>query len=384
MKIVVAGGGLVGLTAGAVLRHDGHEVTVLEQASEIRAAGAGIGLWANALAVLDTLSIGPAVREMGSTIETWFYDARGSRVRAPGFTDADHTFSLVPRAPLNTLLAEAIGRDRIRLDARVVGYAEHSDRVDVHLATGETLPADLLIGADGVYSMVRAAMLPDTAAREHAGHHAWRAVIPTGDASREDTVLTVGANRTRGGHSHLGADSTMWMINQFDCAPLSGTKREQALARVGDLNASGWQDDLVRMIERTPEDAIIHNQIMFVPPLPHWTSERVALIGDAAHGLSPHIAAGGTLGIEDVGVLRRGLAGETDLAMALAGYAKERMPRFDQVHAHADEVEQAADAARFAERYAAFSHWMLTTAPSVASPSSVRCVDRGTGHRSRR
>jgi 2-polyprenyl-6-methoxyphenol hydroxylase-like FAD-dependent oxidoreductase len=363
MKIIVAGGGLVGLTTGAVLRHDGHDVTVLEQSPEIRAAGAGIGLWANALAVLDTVSVGSVVREMGSTIETWFYDPRGSRVRAPGFTDADHTFSLVPRAPLNTLLAEAIGRERIRLGARVAGYVEHPDRVDVDLATGETLSADLLIGADGVYSKVRAGLLPGTAAEEHAGHHAWRAVIPAGDTPSEDTVLTIGGNRTRGGHSHLGADSTMWMINQFDSAPLTGTKREQALARVGDLNESGWHDDLVAMIERTPEDVIIHNQIMYVPTLPRWTSDRVALIGDAAHGLSPHIAAGGTLGIEDIGVLRQSLATEADLAKALTGYAEQRLPRFDQVHAHADNVEQAADAAEFAERYAAFSHWMLTTAP---------------------
>jgi salicylate hydroxylase len=363
VKIIVAGGGLVGLTAGAVLRRDGHDVTVLEQAPEIRAAGAGIGLWANALEVLDTLSIGPAVREAGSTIETWFFDPNGQGVRAPGFTDADHTFSLLPRDRLNTLLAEVIGHDGIRLDARIVGYTELSERVDVHLSTDETLPADLLLGADGVHSMVREQMLPGFPAREHVGHHAWRAIVPAGDEARADTVLTIGDHRSRGGYSHIGADRTMWMINQFDAGTLTGTKREQALARVGDLNANGWQDDLVEMIERTAEDVIIHNQIMIVPPLPHWTTARVGLLGDAAHGLSPHIAAGGTLGIEDVGVLRRCLAEHGAADAALTAYAEQRMPRFGQVHAHADEVEQASDAAEFAARYASFSHWMLATAP---------------------
>jgi 2-polyprenyl-6-methoxyphenol hydroxylase-like FAD-dependent oxidoreductase len=364
MKIVVAGGGLVGLTAAAVLGQDGHDVTVLEQAPEIRAAGAGIGLWANALRVLDTLDIGPTVRGMGSTIRTWFYDPRGERMRAPGFDDADLTFSLVPRAPLNTLLADVIGRDRIRLGARVVGFEEHPDRVDVELSDATTLSADLLLGADGVHSPVRTRLLPGTDAREHEGHHAWRAVIPSpGDEQREDTVLTIGERRTRGGYSHVGAGATMWMINQFDAGPLTGSTRDQALARVGALNANGWQDDLVRMIEQTPDEVIIHNQILYVPRLPRWTGGRVALVGDAAHGLSPHIAAGGTLGIEDVGVLRRCLAEGADLAGALDRYAEQRMPRFEQVHAHADEVEAAADAAQFAESYVAFSHWMLTTAP---------------------
>ena len=363
MRVAVAGGGLVGLTAGAVLARDGHDVTVFESASEIRAAGAGIGLWANALAVLDDLGVGQDVRDLGSVIQTWFYGPTGEKLRAPGFSEDDLTFTLVPRAPLNTLLADVIGAGGIRVDARVVGYEENADGVDVHLSSGESVPTDLLLGADGVYSKVRAQMMPNAHAREHVGHHAWRAVIPVETLERPGTVLTIGDNRTRGGYSRIGPDHAMWMINQFDAGELSGSKREQALARVGDLNSNGWQDELVAMIEATPEHVIIHNQIMFVPRLARWTTDHVALVGDAAHGLSPHIAAGGTLGIEDVGVLRRCLASTDGLSAALSAYADLRRPRFDEVHAHADAVEQAVDAAAFAERYVAFSHWMLTTAP---------------------
>lgn len=119
------------------------------------------------------------------------------------------------------------------------------------------------------------------------------------------------------------------------------------------------------MIAGTPEEDILENRIMFVPPLPHWTSARVALIGDAAHGLSPHISAGGTLGIEDAGVLRDCLAHESDMAKALARYEAARTTRFDGVRDHAAAVERASDAAEFAHRYATFSHWMLTTAPAT-------------------
>ncbi|WHT23595.1 FAD-dependent monooxygenase [Crossiella sp. CA-258035] len=119
------------------------------------------------------------------------------------------------------------------------------------------------------------------------------------------------------------------------------------------------------MIAATPEEAILENQVVCVPELPRWTTGRVALIGDAAHGLSPHIAAGGTLGIEDAGVLRAELTGESDPATALARYGKARRDRFAQVRAHADAVEHAQGAAESARRYAAFSHWMLSTAPST-------------------
>ncbi|MGR4849373.1 FAD-dependent oxidoreductase [Streptomyces sp. LARHCF252] len=153
-------GPTVGLTAAASLKRIGHEVIVLEQAPRIRAAGAGIGLWANALREFDHLGIGPAVRDMGIEQNTWFFNAAGDPIRASGYTDSDHQFLLVPRPELNNLLADTIGRDRIRLDAHVTGYTETGSDVVVHLANGETLRTDLLIGADGVHSHVRKQLVP--------------------------------------------------------------------------------------------------------------------------------------------------------------------------------------------------------------------------------
>ncbi|WP_067890258.1 FAD-dependent monooxygenase [Nocardia vaccinii] len=116
------------------------------------------------------------------------------------------------------------------------------------------------------------------------------------------------------------------------------------------------------MIEATPEEAILENPILLVPELSCWTGPHVVLIGDAAHGLSPHISAGGALGVEDVGVLCACLCADADLANALSEYERRRRERFDRVRAFSTEVEFAADAEEFAQRYAAFSHWMLTTA----------------------
>ncbi|MFF4901211.1 FAD-dependent monooxygenase [Streptomyces sp. NPDC001068] len=235
----------------------------------------------------------------------------------------------------------------------------------VHLADGTDLRADLLIGADGVYSRTRAQLVPGSEAVAHDGHYAWRALVPAGDERPEGTVLTVGRDRTRGGYARVTEGRTMWMVNQFDAGPLTGGKRDRALARARNLAGAGWHDDLLRMIAETPEEAVLENQITVVRPLDRWTSPRVALIGDAAHGLSPHISAGGTLGVEDAGVLRAALAAGPDPRTALARYEDARTARFTEVRAHATVVEQAVGAREFAERYAAFSHWMLTTAPAT-------------------
>ncbi|WP_435175337.1 FAD-dependent monooxygenase [Actinacidiphila sp. bgisy145] len=361
MRTVIAGGGLVGLTAAASLQSIGHEVTVLEQAPEIRAAGAGIGLWPNALREFDHIGVGADVRDLGAWIDTWFFDPAGRPQRAAGYGPDDHRFLLVPRPALNQLLADRIGLDRIRLGARATGCTETGTEVIVHLADGTDLRADLLIGADGVHSRIRASLVPGSDAVPHEGHYAWRALVPAGAERPEGSVLTIGAERTRGGYARVSADRTMWMVNQFDAGELTGTKRDRALTRARHLAARGWHADLLEMIAATPEDAILENLITLVPPLPRWTGRRVALVGDAAHGLSPHIAAGGTLGVEDIGVLRTHLASSPDAATAFTRYERERRARFDQVRVHSRAVEHADGAADFAERYAAFSHWMLAS-----------------------
>ncbi|MBU3867322.1 FAD-dependent monooxygenase [Streptomyces sp. 4503] len=365
MRTVIVGAGLVGLTTAASLRLIGHEVIVLEHAPQVRAAGAGIALWPNALRELDTLGVGDDVRRMGKTVDAWFFDAAGHPMRAAGYDPAVHQLLMVPRPDLNNLLADTFGRDRIRLGTHVTGFTEYDTHVEVHLADGAPLRADLLIGADGVYSDVRAALEPGSTAVKHAGNYAWRAVLPSGDERPEGTFVTIGPARTRGGYTRVTQGRTMWWVAQFDAGELVGSKRDRALRRARNVAESGWHDELLEMIAATPEESILENQIMLVPELRRWTTDRVALIGDAAHGLSPHIAAGGTLGIEDAGVLRAELASGSATAASLARYESARRVRFEQVREHSAAVEHANGAAESAERYAAFTHWMITTTPTT-------------------
>jgi 2-polyprenyl-6-methoxyphenol hydroxylase-like FAD-dependent oxidoreductase len=366
MRVIVAGAGIIGLTAAIALQRAGAAVCVLEKSDQVRAAGAAIGLWPNALEVLDEFGLGEAVRDLGVPVDTWFFTPEGERLRAEGFGDRDHGFILVPRPALNQLLASALGMDNILLSARVASYAESPDDVVVTTAAGATVHGDLLVGADGVYSDVRRQLVPGYDARHHEGHHAWRGLLPSGIEPGHSTVLTVGRQRTRGGYSRIAGGQVMWMVNQFDSVVPGPDKKQEALQRARHLGGSGDDDALVRLIQATPDDAILHNPIMYVPELPSWVSGRVCLAGDAAHGLSPHIAAGGTLGLEDVRVLVRALQSERSIPDALSAYASNRMPHYRSVMAHSRAVGQASTAREYAETYARFSHWMLNEGAATA------------------
>lgn len=98
---------------------------------------------------------------------------------------------------------------------------------------------------------------------------------------------------------------------------------------------------------------------MIVPPLSRWRSERVVLVGDAAHAMSPHITAGASLGVEDAVVLARCIDAHADLRSVLGAYEADRIPRYHQARALADAVEAYETPSEFAHRYAAFSHWMM-------------------------
>jgi 2-polyprenyl-6-methoxyphenol hydroxylase-like FAD-dependent oxidoreductase len=372
MRAVVIGAGIVGLTSGIALRRAGIDVVVHEHASDIRAAGAGLGLWANALAVFDELGIGEQVRSIGRPSEMYFHDPAGRLLEAPGFGPEDHRFLLVHRAKLTDLLADAVGRDNIRLASGFQAYDEREDHVTVRLTDGTTEDADVLVGADGAYSAVRAQLVPGFPAQEHRGHYAWRAVIPATDLAVPENRLVLGGNRCRGGYVRTHDGQVYWLVNQFDSPPPTGTRKQQALERVVHLQEEGQGSLLADLIAATSEEQILLNQVMLVPPLPHWASARVVLAGDAAHAMSPHITAGATLGIEDAALLGRLLTPTVDVPAALAAYQATQIPRYAHVARLSAAVEHAPTPQEFAQHYAAFSHWMISQQPRHPEAHAVQ------------
>jgi 2-polyprenyl-6-methoxyphenol hydroxylase-like FAD-dependent oxidoreductase len=372
MRAAVIGAGIVGLTSGLALRRAGFEVAVYERAPEIRAAGTGLGLWDNAMAVLDELGVGEQVRAIGKPGEMYFHDAAGRLLDTPEYGVEFHRFLLVHRAKFNDLLADAVGRGSIRLATGFASYEEYEDHVTVRLTDGSADDVDLLVGADGAFSTLREQLLPGAVAQEHPGHHVWRALIPDPGVAITEDRLILGTDGCRGGYVRTYDGGVYWLVNQFNTPALTGTLKQQSLQRAAHLGETGRNRILVDLIGATPEEEILHNQIMIVPPLPYWASARVVLAGDSAHAMSPHITAGATLGIEDAALLGRLLTAPADVPAALAAYGADRIPRYAHVAKLSAAVEHAPTPQDFARNYAAFHHWMLSpllTAPARQEPS---------------
>jgi 2-polyprenyl-6-methoxyphenol hydroxylase-like FAD-dependent oxidoreductase len=184
--------------------------------------------------------------------------------------------------------------------------------------------------------------------------------------------LILGTHGCRGGYIRTYDGNVYWLVNQFNSPALTGTRKQQALQRVRDLEAEGPSAVLAELIAATPDEQVLHNQIMLVPPLPHWVSARVVLAGDAAHAMSPHITAGATLGIEDAALLGRLLTPTGDVPAALAAYEASQIPRYAHVARLSAAVEHAPTPQEFARHYVAFSHWMISQQPRHPGQNRVK------------
>ncbi|HEY3711703.1 MAG TPA: FAD-dependent monooxygenase [Amycolatopsis sp.] len=360
-RAVVAGGGIVGLTTGLALRQAGFDVLVCEQEPEVGGVGASLGLWENALAVFDRLGVGSGIRAAGHPSAVRYQDPTGQILDEYYADLTDVEYLMITRRRLNQLLAEAVGQDHVRTSARVTGYEDRADAVTVRFEDGSTTETDLLVGADGVYSKVREQLSPGSAAQEYPGHLAWRGIVPESAIPEiANERFVVGRERTRGGVLRSGGGMAFWVLAQLGAQSSSASGKEEALALVPHLHEGDWAFQLREAIEATPEDKVVRNRVMAVPLQNRWVDGSVALAGDAAHALSPHITSGASLGIEDAVVLADHLGQSSDVPAALKAYEAERLPRYAEVYRRVDEVAEASvEPHEFAKEFFGFIRWML-------------------------
>ena len=339
-KILIAGGGIGGLTAAGLLLQAGHEVQIFEQAPELGEVGAGIQLSANAtrvmrhLGVLDALeaiSVRPFRTEfrLHDTAEVVseiaLGDSHENRFGAP--------YLQVYRPDLLRILAERVleqSTAALHLNKPMERYEEHDQGVTLHFKDGTTTSGDVLVGSDGIKSVVRAQMHGKEPAN-YTGNVAWRVMVPA-EKLPPNFQPPIFVN-------WMGPDKHMvvyWvnggkLLNFVGCVEKPEWKQEGWAIKAPweDLKADfiGFHPDVQTMIDAADRENCFCWALNNRPRLRFWSTKRVTLLGDSAHPTLPYMAQGAVMAIEDAAVLTRAFDETDDLATSLKAYELARIDR---------------------------------------------------------
>ncbi|HEY3824979.1 MAG TPA: FAD-dependent monooxygenase [Bryobacteraceae bacterium] len=331
MRIVIAGGGIGGLTTAIALSKVGVDVHLYEQASEFQEAGAGIGIAENALGALDVLGLGHAMESDSIRAPQGGLRAAGGRflisIPADEVSARIGAIAVFHRAELLNLLLKNMDPQRLHLGHRCTGVTEDHDGITVQFDNSATVRGDCLIAADGLKSSIRAQIFGRSEAR-YAGYTAWRAVVPFAGGPHLSLSETWGRGR-RFGIVPMSAGRVYWFATQN--AP-EGQKDPVGGARQKLMQLfRGWHQPIEALIDATREESILRNDIYDIDPLPHFVQGKVALLGDAAHAMTPNLGQGACQAMEDAVVLAACLKKVGKIEPALAEYERRRVPRTREV-----------------------------------------------------
>src|SRR5262249_39963094 len=289
--MIVVGGGIGGLSAAIALREIGHEVVVLERAPRIDPVGAGITLFANAMRALARLGVGEAVAASGAAAMRSAILTSAGRELAQVPADLLEGTVAIHRTDLQAVLRDAAGEVRLGGDGTAV--EQDAGTVTVRAQSGAEERGDLVVGADGLGSVVRRAIVD--ASPRYAGYTAWRGVSPV-EIEPGRLSESWGAGE-RFGLVDIGGGRTYWFATK------NGPEREpdEPGGRRAEIRRrfSSWHAPIGDVAEAADEGDILRDDVYYLEPLQRWSSGRIVLLGDAAHATTPGIGQGAAQAIED-------------------------------------------------------------------------------------
>lgn len=281
--IAIAGGGIGGVTLGAVLHRFGIEFRIFEQTPRLEAVGYGLTLQRNALQALETVGLRDSIVRKGVEIrQTRIHTPRGDVL-----TEAKLEMYAFHRATLLSALAEHVPASSLHLGERVEMVTD----------------ADFFVAADGLNSVFRKQVAPGEGAPRDGGYTAWRGLVPRSVVNKRaldmHTASETWGRGTRFGIVPIDGDRIYWFA-VIPVEPLGDAHATKSLL----LKAFGaWHDPIPALIENTPSETVLETRIADRRPIPRWHVGKLILLGDAAHPMTPNLGQGGCQAVEDAVVL---------------------------------------------------------------------------------
>ena len=331
LRILVVGAGVSGISVARGLLRDGHDVTVFDQRSNVQAGGGAVTTWSNGETVLRQLGVDMSaagqllsgVRVMTSTgrpLATLDVTAMVDRLGAP--------VRMVPRRDLLERLLEGFPTDRIRCNARAIGVVTRPNGVRVEFEDGSSAEGDVLIGADGLHSVVRDVVGGQDA--EPTGWCSWQGLVTLPDFANDHVAMIIIGEHGNTGLWPAGGSDLQWW---FDLPWSYDFVRPQRPIEVIRSNFTGWSDSVDRVLATLTDDDLASSPFPhFRHPIPRPGKGAVTLLGDAAHTMPPTLAQGTNQALLDTMVLCKALSdlrkrrngGSGDVSRALRWYENTR------------------------------------------------------------
>ena len=344
-KILSAGAGIGGLAAASCLMKAGYDVEIYEQAPALTEVGAGIQMSANAMHVMNHLGLGPVLAENAVRPGAYvfrLYDT-GEEISRFALLD-DHErlhgapyYQLHRADLLNFLVAKAreLKPDVIHLNKKITRFEEDDEGVTLFLADGTSARGDILVGADGLKSVVRAQISGQEAHAVYTGDAAWRITVPVEKLPKDflEPVMSV----FMGPHRHVVCYylrrgtlmNFVGIVETEDVSEESWTAKFPWEKLKSDY--VGWHPAIQTIIDCADRDACYRWSLHYRKASEGWNTKRVTIMGDAAHPTLPYLAQGACMAIEDGAVLTRALGMRDDPAEALDLFSRNRMERTTRI-----------------------------------------------------